>query len=236
MVFGNLSGQRTTMKTIRYLTLATALFGMLLSGCKTASRSQKGAVIGATGGGAIGAVIGKATGNTAMGAIIGATVGGVAGAIIGKKMDQQAEEMKKVLGDAEVRREGEGIVIKFKEKVLFAFNSSELGSGAQSNLDKLVNVLDHYPDTNIEVIGHTDSKGTDAYNQSLSERRATAVTGYLRTRSIAGSRLSAKGMGESDPIASNDTEDGRSQNRRVEFVITANEKMKEEAKREASKR
>ena len=224
------------MKTLKRLTLLTALFGLLLAGCKTATRSQKGAVIGAAGGGAIGAVIGKATGNTAMGAIIGATVGGVAGAIIGKKMDQQAEEMKKVLGDAEVRREGEGIVINFKEKVLFAFNSSDLGGNAQGNLDKLVNILNRYPDTNIEVIGHTDSKGTDSYNQSLSERRASAVTSYLRTHNINSGRLSAKGMGESDPVASNDSEDGRAQNRRVEFVITANEKMKEDAKREASKR
>ena len=218
---------------LKQLTLLAALFGILLSGCKTASRSQKGAVIGAAGGGAVGAVIGKAAGNTAMGAIIGATVGGVTGAVIGRKMDKQAEEMKKVLGDAEVRREGEGIVINFKEKVLFAFNSSDLGGNAQTNLDKLVNILNKYPDTNIEVIGHTDSKGTDAYNQTLSERRATAVTNYLQSHNINSSRLMAKGMGETDPVATNDTEDGRAQNRRVEFVITANEKMKEEAKREA---
>lgn len=224
------------MKTIKRLAILTVVAGMLFSSCKTATRSQKGAVIGAAGGGAIGAVIGKATGNTAMGAIIGATVGGVTGAIIGKKMDKQAEEMKKVLGDAEVRREGEGIVINFKEKVLFSFNSADLGNNAQGNLDKLVNILNKYPDTNIEVIGHTDSKGTDDYNQSLSERRATAVTSYLRTHDIASGRLSAKGMGETDPVASNDTEDGRAQNRRVEFVITANEKMKEDASREASKR
>jgi outer membrane protein OmpA-like peptidoglycan-associated protein len=224
------------MKTITRLTLLTALFGILLSGCKTATRTQKGAVIGAAGGGAIGAVIGKATGNTAMGAIIGATVGGVAGTIIGKKMDKQAEEMREVLGDAEVRREGEGIVINFKEKVLFSFNSSDLGNNATGNLDKLVNILNRYPDTNIQVIGHTDSKGTDDYNQGLSERRANAVIYYLRTHNINTGRLAAKGMGESDPVASNETEDGRAQNRRVEFVITANEKMKEEAKREASKR
>jgi outer membrane protein OmpA-like peptidoglycan-associated protein len=224
------------MKTIKHLALATAFFGLALSGCKTASRSQKGAVIGAAGGGVIGAVIGKAAGNTAMGAIIGATVGGVAGAVIGKKMDKQAEEMKKVLGDAEVRREGEGIIINFKEKVLFAYDRSDLGASAQANMDKLVNVLNKYPDTNIEVIGHTDAKGSDAYNQGLSERRANAVITYLRTHNITSSRLSAKGMGESDPVATNDSEEGRSQNRRVEFVITANEKMKEEAKRESSVR
>ena len=223
------------MKQIKHVTLLTALFAILLSSCKTATRTQKGAVIGAAGGGAIGAVIGKAAGNTAMGAVIGAAVGGATGAIIGRKMDKQAEEMEKVLGDAEVRREEEGIVIKFKEQVLFAFNSSDLGSNAQTNLSKLVDVLNRYPDTDITVIGHTDSKGTDTYNQSLSERRANAVISYLRGRNVATARLTAKGMGESDPIATNDTDEGRTQNRRVEFVITANEKMKEEARREAAK-
>jgi len=224
------------MKTIKHFAIVTAFFGLAISGCKTASRSQKGAVIGAAGGGAIGAVIGKAAGNTAMGAIIGATVGGVTGSVIGRKMDKQAEEMKEVLGDAEVRREGEGIIINFKEKVLFGFNSSDLGSSAQSNLDKLVNVLNRYPDTNIEVIGHTDAVGSDSYNQTLSERRANSVLSYIRSKNIASTRLKAKGMGKTDPVATNETDEGRAQNRRVEFVITANEKMKEDAKREASTR
>ena len=222
------------MKKFQQIVLATALFSFLVSGCNTASRSQKGAVIGAAGGGAVGAVIGKATGNTAMGAIIGATVGGVTGAVIGRKMDRQAEEMQEVLkDDAEVRREGEGIVINFKEKVLFGFNSADLGGTAEANLTKLVNVLNRYPDTNIEVIGHTDSIGTASYNQTLSERRANSVLRYLQNRNINTSRLKARGMGQTDPITSNSTEEGRAQNRRVEFVITANEKMKAEAKQEA---
>src|SRR5215213_7279045 len=166
------------MKAIRHFILLISLFGVLASGCKTMNRTQKGAVIGAVGGGAIGAVIGKAAGNTAMGTIIGAAVGGAAGAIIGRKMDKQAEEMKKVLGDAEVRREGEGIVILFKEKVLFGFDRSDLNTSAQTNLNKLVNILQKYPDTNIEIIGHTDSKGTDDYNQGLSQRRASSVASY----------------------------------------------------------
>ena len=144
--------------------------------------------------------------------------------------------MKKVLGDAEVIRVEEGIIIKFKEQVLFGYDRADLGTSAQGNLDKLVNVLNKYPDTDIQVIGHTDSKGSDTYNQGLSERRANAVVSYLRSHNIAGSRVSAKGMGEADPIAANDTDENRSLNRRVEFVITANEKMKEEAKREAEKR
>ncbi len=221
------------MKTIKLLTVTIALMGIIASGCKTMNRTQKGAVIGAAGGGAIGAVIGKAAGNTAMGAIIGAAVGGAAGAVIGHKMDMQAEEMKKVLGDAEVRRVGEGIVIDFKEKVLFGFDRSDLGTNAATNLDKLINVLNKYPDTDIEIIGHTDNKGTDDYNQGLSQRRANSVSAYLKNHGITSSRVSTKGMGESDPIASNETEEGRAQNRRVEFVITANEKMKADAKKEA---
>jgi outer membrane protein OmpA-like peptidoglycan-associated protein len=221
------------MKTIKLLTVTIALMGLIASGCKSMNKTQKGAVIGAAGGGAIGAVIGKAAGNTAMGAIIGAAVGGATGAVIGHKMDKQAEEMKKVLGDAEVRRVGEGIVIDFKEKVLFGFDRSDLGANAATNLDKLINVLNKYPDTDIQILGHTDNKGTDEYNQGLSERRATSVSGYLKNHGISSSRVSTKGMGENDPIASNDTEEGRSQNRRVEFVITANEKMKADAKKEA---
>jgi outer membrane protein OmpA-like peptidoglycan-associated protein len=224
------------MKTINQFAIAIAFSAVLISGCETATKSQKGAVIGAGGGTVIGAVIGKATGNTARGAVIGAVVGGVSGAVIGRKMDKQAEEMKKVLGDAEVIRVEEGIVIKFKEQVLFGYDRSDLGTSAQGNLDKLVNVLNKYPDTDIQIIGHTDNKGSDEYNLGLSERRANAVVSYLRTHNIASGRLTAKGMGEADPIATNDTDENRALNRRVEFVITANEKMKEEAKREAEKR
>lgn len=223
------------MKTIRQVSFGLVFVSFLIAGCKTATKTQKGAVIGTAGGAAVGAVIGRSVGNTAMGAIIGATVGGVTGAVIGRKMDKQAEEMKEVLGDAEISREGEGIVINFKEKVLFGFDQSVLTSGAQTNLDKLTNILQKYPDTNIEIIGHTDSKGTDRYNKDLSERRASAVAAYLRNKNIPDNRISTRGMGEDDPVASNDTEDSRSLNRRVEFVITANEKMKEEAKREAGK-
>lgn len=221
------------MKTIRQFSLTLVLIGMVASGCETLNRTQKGAVIGAAGGGAIGGVIGRAMGNTAMGVIVGATVGGVTGAVIGRKMDKQAEEMKEVLGDAEVKRVGEGIVIEFKEKVLFAYDRSDLTAKARTNLDRLSNILKKYSDTNIEILGHTDSKGTDNYNQSLSERRASSASSYLRSTGISSSRLSIRGMGESDPKASNDTESGRAENRRVEFVITANQQMIEEAKREA---
>jgi outer membrane protein OmpA-like peptidoglycan-associated protein len=222
------------MRTIQLYACMLLLTGMVAGGCSSMNRTQKGAVIGTAGGAAVGAVIGKAAGNTAMGAIIGAAVGGTAGAVIGHKMDKQAEEMEKVLGDAEVRRVGEGIVINFKDKVLFGFDRSDLTSSAETNMNKLIGVLQKYPDTNIEIIGHTDSKGTEEYNLNLSQRRSSSVAAYLRNHSVASGRITTKGMGESDPVASNDTEEGQSQNRRVEFVITANQKMIDEAKKGAN--
>ncbi|MEO6071557.1 MAG: OmpA family protein [Chitinophagaceae bacterium] len=221
------------MRIFKQVSLVAAVLIVMASGCKTLNRTQKGAGIGAVGGGAIGAVVGKALGNTAMGAIIGAAVGGTAGAIIGNNMDKQAEEMKKVLGDAEVRREGEGIVIIFKDKVLFGFDRADLGGTATANLDKLANVLKKYPDTNIEVIGHTDDKGTNRYNQRLSEKRAVSVASYLKSIGVTSDRVTTKGMGETDPKVVNDSDANRAENRRVEFVITANQKMKDDAKKQA---
>src|SRR3712207_2339108 len=140
------------MKIIKQFTLLLAVVAVMAVGCKTMNRTQKGAAIGVGGGAVIGGGICKALGNTAMGAIVGAAVGGTAGAIIGKKMDKQAEEMKEVLGDAEVRREGEGIVIVFKEKVLFGFNQADLNATSKQSLAKLDDVLKKYPDTDIEII------------------------------------------------------------------------------------
>ncbi|TAL47698.1 MAG: hypothetical protein EPN92_04560 [Chitinophagaceae bacterium] len=223
------------MKKIKILIACFLTIAVFSVGCKTWNKSQKGAVIGAAGGGAAGAVIGKAAGNTALGAIIGATVGGVAGAVIGHQMDKQAEEMKKEIPDAEVVRVGEGIVIEFNSKILFGFDQSNLTTDARTNLDKLVVILQKYPDTNIEVQGHTDSKGTTNYNQALSERRASTVSYYISGKGIAVSRLTIIGFGETLPKSSNTTEEGRTQNRRVEFLISANEKMKADAAKEAQK-
>lgn len=223
----------TKMKLLFTCIMAGGL--LLLGGCKSMNKSQKGAVIGAAGGGAAGAVIGKVAGNTALGAIIGATVGGVTGAVIGRKMDKQADEIKKNNPDAKVERVGEGIVVEFNDKILFGFDQSNLTASAMTNLDKVVEVLRKYPDTNIEVQGHTDSKGTVSYNQDLSERRATSVSNYLSQQSVVSSRLTTKGFGENSPKYSNENMDGQTQNRRVEFLITANEKMKADARAEAEK-
>lgn len=206
----------------------------IFTGCASWNKTQKGAVIGTAAGGATGAVIGRASGNTALGAIIGAAVGGASGAIIGNQMDKQAKEIQKTVPDAKVERVGEGIVVEFSSNVLFSFDESNLSNDAKTNLDKLVTVLNSFPDTDIEVQGHTDNKGSDAYNQTLSEKRAGVVSGYLSGKGIAYSRLNIRGFGENSPKYSNDTKNGQMQNRRVEFLITANEKMKAEAEKNAN--
>ncbi len=216
--------------------LTVALCSLLLiTSCASLNKTQKGGAIGAVAGGAMGAVIGKAAGNTGLGAIIGAAVGGGTGAIIGNKMDKQAQEIKNTVPDAKVERVGEGIVVEFSSNVLFGFDSKNLSNDAKTNLDKLVKVLNVYPDTDIEIQGHTDSKGSQSYNQKLSKSRAQEVSGYLVDNGISRNRIKAVGFGEDLPKYDNNTENGRSQNRRVEFVITANEKMKKEAEKEASK-
>ncbi len=221
------------MNYTKKISLSIVSLALLMSSCKNMNKSQKGAVIGTGGGAAVGAVIGKATGNTALGAIIGATVGGVTGAVIGRKMDKQAEEIKNEVPGAKVERVGEGIVVEFNNKILFGFDKSDLGDDAKKNLDELVGVLAKYPDTDIEIQGHTDNTGTDEYNMGLSERRATAVANYIRANNIKRGRISIKAYGESAPKYSNDTEDGRANNRRVDFLITANKKMIKDAKKES---
>ncbi len=220
------------MKKFR-LSLALILMAtVLFTSCSSMSRTQKGAAAGTATGGAMGAVIGKASDNTAMGAIIGAAVGGAAGAVIGNQMDKQAEEIEKTVPDAKVVRAGEGIIVEFSSAVLFGFDESVLSHDAQNSIDKLVLVLEEYPDTDIEIQGHTDSSGSLTYNQALSERRASSVSGYLISKNVGTSRLTVIGYGETLPKYPNETEYGRTHNRRVEFLITANEKMRAEAEAE----
>jgi outer membrane protein OmpA-like peptidoglycan-associated protein len=221
------------MKRISYSLVVLIVAGVLMSGCKSLTGTQKGAIIGTAGGAAAGAVIGRVSGNTALGTVIGATVGGVTGAVIGNKMDKQAEELKKSVPEATVERVGEGIVVELSSSILFGFNSSDLSAEAKTNLDKMVTVFQTYPDTNIEVQGHTDSKGSEAYNKTLSEKRASVVSNYLVSKGVTTSRINIVGYGESAPKYENETADGMAKNRRVEFMITANEKMKAEAEKAA---
>ena len=205
---------------------------MMLTSCesvKNANNQQKGTVIGTAAGAVIGGVLGNNLGkgkNAPAGAVLGGIVGGVAGNVIGRNMDKQAKEIKDTLPGAEVERVGEGIKVTMKENMVnFGFDSSDLTSAAKANLDKLAQVLKNNMDTNINIYGHTDSKGTDAYNLSLSERRAAAVKNYLVSQGVSSSRMFTMGVGEKEPVASNDTDAGRAENRRVEFAITANQEM-----------
>ena len=205
---------------------------LMLTSCesvKNANNQQKGTVIGTAAGAVIGGVLGNNLGkgkNAPAGAVLGGIVGGVAGNVIGRNMDKQAKEIKETLPGAEVERVGEGIKVTMKENMVnFGFDSSDLTPVAKANLDKLAQVLKNNMDTNINIYGHTDSKGTDAYNLSLSERRAAAVKNYLVSQGVSASRMFTMGVGEKEPVASNDTDAGRAENRRVEFAITANEEM-----------
>jgi outer membrane protein OmpA-like peptidoglycan-associated protein len=220
------------MKHLKNLIFTIPVFALLMIGCN-ATRTQKGAVIGGAAGAVGGNIIGRAAGNSTLGTIIGAAVGGTAGAIIGHDMDKQAAQIKNDIPGAKVERVEEGIKVEFNEKILFAFSKSDLGDSAKTNLNKLVAILNQYPNTNIEIQGHTDSRGTDEYNMGLSQRRASTVRDYLVSQGIAGIRVTTRGFGESAPAYSNDTPEGMAQNRRVEFLITANDQMKSEAKKQA---
>lgn len=212
---------------------------LILTSCETvqnANSQQKGTAIGAAAGAVLGGVIGNNVGgkNGALGAVLGGVVGGVAGNVIGAKMDKQAKEIQETLPGAEVERVGEGIKVTLGENTVnFDFDSSNLTTTAKSNLNKLAEVLTNNPDTNINIFGYTDSKGSDEYNLGLSQRRAAAVKTYLVSQGVASSRLTTQGMGEADPIATNDTDAGRAQNRRVEFAITANQDMIEDAQNQS---
>lgn len=220
------------MINFKNLLFSAAVLSFLAMGCN-ATKSQKGAVIGGTAGAVGGTIIGKAAGNKTLGTILGAVLGGTAGAIIGRDMDKQAEEIEKSIPGAKVERVEEGIVVEFSEKILFEFSKSDLSEAAKSNLSKLVMVLNKYPDTDIQINGHTDSRGADEYNMGLSERRAGTVADYLKSNGIIAGRITTKGYGESAPAYTNETVEGMAQNRRVEFVISANEKMKADAKEKA---
>lgn len=205
---------------------------IILSGCKNMSKTQKGVLIGAGAGGAVGAGVGKAAGNTALGAIIGATVGGVAGGIIGRKMDKQAEEISQIPG-AEVKRVGEGINVTFEEGVLFGYDKFDVTAAAQTKLDQLAEILNKYPDTYVLIEGHTDATGSDDYNLSLSRKRAESVSDELRDKDVKTKRIKTAWYGEAQPKYSNNTEDSRAKNRRVEFAIYASEELIKDAKQEA---
>jgi outer membrane protein OmpA-like peptidoglycan-associated protein len=216
------------MTTILRNTTTVVAMAALLSGCSSLNQTQRGAVIGAGAGGAVGAAVGAATGSTARGAIIGAAVGGVAGAVIGAQMDKQRDELASDLEGARVERHGEGVLVTFDSGLLFDFDSSVVKGAARSNLTDLANSLRKDPDTEVLIVGHTDAQGSDSYNQGLSERRAAAAKNFLVSQGVPTDRVRTEGLGESEPVASNDTDAGRAQNRRVEVAIFASEEYRQE--------
>ncbi len=223
--------------------LATAaILSFSLTSCeatKNANNKQKGAVIGAAGGAILGAIIGNNAGkggNGAVGAVIGGVVGGAAGVIIGGRMDKQAQKIEEEIPGVKVERVDDGIVVTFDENsgVYFDTNKHHINAASSANLDKLVGVLAEFGDTNVLVVGHTDSVGADEYNMTLSKKRANAVTNYFtQNKGLSSGRFTTDWYGESSPVASNDTAEGRAQNRRVNIVIVPNEKMKKDAEKEA---
>jgi outer membrane protein OmpA-like peptidoglycan-associated protein len=229
------------MKNISIIVMALMLtIGSLFTSCeslKNTNKTQRGAAIGAAGGAIIGGILGNNLGkggNTAMGAVLGGVVGGVVGGVIGSKMDKQARQIDEVLPGAEVERVGEGIKLVLNENaVRFDTNKSTLTATAKANLDKLVPVFKEYADTNITLFGYTDNTGTADYNLKLSAERAASVKDYLISKGLVATRFGIIGLGIADPIATNATVEGRSQNRRVEFAILANDKMVQDAKKEA---
>lgn len=216
--------------------LVIALIGLFLVGtigCSSMSKKQKGALIGAAAGAAAGGVIGHQAGNTAIGAILGAAVGGAAGAYIGNYMDKQAEEMQQDLQGAKIERIGEGIKITFESGILFDVNKAQLKPAAEKNLADLAQILNKYPDTKILIEGHTDSTGPQDYNLELSQRRAQSVANYMAGLQVDPTRFTIMGYGDAQPVASNETVEGRQLNRRVDIAIYANDKLKKVAEQQS---
>ena len=210
-----------------FAVIAALLAGAL--GCASMSKTKEGTAIGAGAGAAIGAIMGKQSGHTVLGAILGAAVGGAAGAYIGNYMDKQAEEMQRDIQGAKIERIGEGIKITFDSGILFDVDKATLKDEAKTNIDKLAVILKKYPDTNVLIEGHTDATGTEEHNLELSKERAQSVSNYLAQLGVDPARFTATGYGELQPIASNDTQEGRQQNRRVELAVMANDKLKKAA-------
>jgi outer membrane protein OmpA-like peptidoglycan-associated protein len=219
------------MKKLLSLVLS-ALLVMGVTGCGTLNNTSKGAIFGTGGGAAVGAGLGALFGKgkgAAVGAAIGAVVGGTAGTLIGKKMDKQAEELARINGaQVDTMTDVNGlraIKVTFDQGILFATGKSNLSANAKNSLNEFAISLQNNPQTNVQIAGHTDNTGTRAVNERLSKERANSVFNYLVNAGVAPNRMTADGYAYDFPVASNDTEAGRAQNRRVEVYISANEAM-----------
>lgn len=207
-------------------TLVACLAGFSLVACQSTggmldSKTKKGALLGTLAGAAAGAAIGGHD-HRAGGALIGAATGAIAGGLIGSYLDKQAAELDAIPG-AEVERRDDSILVNFQSQMLFDSGSSSLQPGAYDRLRTLARTLNNYPRSQIIIKGHTDGEGSDRFNQTLSEQRADRVRSFLISEGVATSRITALGFGESLPVATNSTPEGRSQNRRVELEIRPHE-------------
>jgi len=231
---------KSTINKIGIL-LFTLVLIISLTSCKAvqnANNKQKGAVIGAAGGAVIGAIIGNNVGkggNGELGAVIGGVVGGTAGVLIGAKMDKQAQKIEEEIPGAKVERVDDAIVVTFDEDsgVYFATDKYNINTASQTTLNKLASIFTEFPDTNILVVGHTDSVGSEDYNMTLSKNRAYAVTNYLINKGLSSGRFTTNWFGETQPMYDNSTAEGRAKNRRVNVAILPNNKMIEDAKAQA---
>ena len=217
------------------LALAAAVLTATLAGCATTgggyygqqqpdndnNRTQKGAIIGAVAGAVAGLLSGDDATERRQRALVGAGVGGLAGGAIGNYQDRQERALRERMAGTgvDVVRQGDNITLNMPDNITFGFDRSDLQPQFYPVLDRVAATLNEYNQTVVEVAGHTDSKGTDAYNQALSERRAASVGNYLMSKGLMRDRFILVGAGESRPIASNDTEAGRAQNRRVEITL-----------------
>ena len=208
--------------------LALALGGVLvLAGCVDATtgepnRTRNGALIGAGIGAAAGAIAGDGSrGDEILG---GAIAGGLVGGAIGSGLDRQAADLRRQLGDDRIiiNNTGDQLIVTLPQDILFDTNSASLRADLQADIRALGRNLNQYPNTTVQVIGHTDSEGSAAFNQDLSERRARSVAGVLLEQGVSGGRIVPIGRGEAQPVASNNSSEGRRQNRRVEIIITPN--------------
>ena len=197
------------------------------------AKTKRGAAIGATAGAVAGAVIGNQSSNPRTGAVAGAVIGGAVGAAIGHRLDKQQQELQKIQGVEVTRPAQNEISVAMTSDILFDFDSDVLRAESRRNLDNLAANLSSFGDSKLLLVGHTDDVGSDPYNLDLSRNRATAVASYLMSKGVASSRVETAGRGESEPIATNDTDAGRQQNRRVEIAVYASDKMKAAAKAEA---
>lgn len=220
------------MKNVSVFAVLLLSVAIIFSSCG-ASNTVKGTAIGAGSGAAVGAGVGALIGNgkgAAWGAGIGAVVGGAAGALIGNKMDKQKAELEQIENaKVESINDGQAIKVTFESGILFATNSSTLSNASKASLTQFASSLNSNPDTDVQIVGHTDNTGTDAINDPLSQKRADAVKSFLAGQSVSTSRITSEGRGSHEPIASNSTIAGRTENRRVEVFIIPNAKMIQEA-------